>query len=72
MSEEEAQKITEVISDPQSYNIPQWFLNRRRDFKDGKNYQVTTNILETKLREDLERMKKIRYHSMSCLDVIED
>ncbi|CAD8043291.1 unnamed protein product [Paramecium primaurelia] len=60
LTDDEAHKITEVIKSPEAYNIPRWFLNRQRDFKDGKNYQVTTNELETKLREDLERMKKIK------------
>lgn len=60
LSDEEAHKITEVIKTPEAYGIPVWFLNRRRDFKDGKNYQLTTNEFETKLREDLERMKKIK------------
>lgn len=52
--------MTEVIADPVAFNIPLWFLNRQRDFRDGKNYQVVTNILDTKLREDLERMKKTK------------
>ncbi|KAM3140843.1 ribosomal 40S subunit protein S18A [Paramecium bursaria] len=60
LTEAESQKITEVIADPQSYNIPVWFLNRQKDIRDGKNYQVTTNVLDTKLREDLERLKKIK------------
>merc|ERR1711997_387438 len=42
--------------------IPDWFLNRQRDIKDGKTTQVMANILDNKLREDLERLKKIRAH----------
>merc|ERR1712176_889877 len=37
-------------------------LNRQRDIKDGKTTQVMANILDNKLREDLERLKKIRAH----------
>merc|ERR1712243_39447 len=37
-------------------------LNRQRDIKDGKTNQVMANILDNKLREDLERLKKIRAH----------
>jgi hypothetical protein len=44
------------------YQIPDWFLNRQRDIKDGKTAQVMANILDNKLREDLERLKKIRAH----------
>ncbi|KAL1422904.1 hypothetical protein MTO96_021625 [Rhipicephalus appendiculatus] len=46
----------------EEYKIPDWFLNRQKDIKDGKYSQVTSNALENKLREDLERLKKIRAH----------
>jgi len=42
------------------YNIPKWFLNRQRDIRDGNWNQLISNALDTKLREDLERLKKIR------------
>ena len=47
---------------PRQYKIPDWFLNRQRDHKDGKTNQVMANILDNKIREDLERLKKIRAH----------
>ena len=40
--------------------VPDWFLNRRRDFKDGKTSQVVSSGVDSKLREDFERLKKIR------------
>ena len=40
--------------------IPDWFLNRQKDYKDGKYSQVVSNALDMKLRDDLERLKKIR------------
>jgi small subunit ribosomal protein S18e len=42
--------------------IPAWFLNRQRDIVDGKNSQVLANGVASKLRDDLERLKKIRAH----------
>lgn len=39
--------------------IPDWFLNRQTDVKDGKFNQVLENGLDNKLREDLEQLKKI-------------
>merc|ERR1711911_237120 len=62
MSEEEVEKIITIMSNPRQYKIPDYFLNRQKDIKDGKYSQVMSNNLETKLREDLERMKKIRAH----------
>jgi small subunit ribosomal protein S18e len=44
------------------YNIPKWFLNRQRDIRDGTWSQLVSNNLDTKLREDLERLKKIKAH----------
>merc|ERR1711892_597173 len=41
---------------------PDWFLNRQKDWKDGTFGQSISNGLDTKLREDLERLKKIRAH----------
>jgi len=60
LSESEIQKVTEIIADPVGNGVPKWFLNRQRDFKDGTYAQLASNLLDTKLREDLERLKKIR------------
>jgi len=60
LSEDEMQKVTEIIADPVGNGIPKWFLNRQKDFKDGTYSQLASNVLDTKLREDLERLKKIR------------
>ena len=51
-----------VINGRIDYNIPKWFLNRQRDIKEGTFNQLISNALDTKLREDLERLKKIRAH----------
>ncbi|KAK5314743.1 ribosomal 40S subunit protein S18B [Exophiala xenobiotica] len=59
---EELERIVTIIQNPTQYKIPEWFLNRQRDIVDGKNYQVLANSMESKLREDLERLKKIRAH----------
>ncbi|CAG7833843.1 unnamed protein product [Allacma fusca] len=62
LSEEEVEKVVTIMSNPRQYKIPDWFLNRQKDIKDGKYSQIISNNLETKLREDLERLKKIRAH----------
>ena len=62
LSDEEVERIVTIISNPRQYKIPDWFLNRQKDIKDGKFSQATSNNLDTKVREDLERMKKIRLH----------
>ncbi|KAJ8098784.1 40S ribosomal protein S18 [Lipomyces tetrasporus] len=59
---EELERIVTIIQNPTQYKIPAWFLNRQRDFVDGKDSQVLANQLDSKLRDDLERLKKIRVH----------
>ena len=62
LTDDEVEKLITVMSNPRQYKIPDWFLNRQKDIKDGKYSQVMANALDTKLREDLERLKKIRAH----------
>ena len=62
LSEEEVEKLMTVMANPRQYKIPDWFLNRQKDVKDGKFTQVMSTSLDNKLREDLERLKKIRNH----------
>ena len=36
LSEEEVEKIITIMQNPRQYKIPNWFLNRQKDIKDGK------------------------------------
>ena len=49
-----------MLSNPLQYNIPQWFLNRQKDVETGKYKQIVANNLQANLREDLNRLKKMR------------
>ena len=62
LSNDEIEKISDVLADPAKFKIPSWFLNRQRDPKTGKTEHVLSNTVDIKLREDLERMKKMRAH----------
>ena len=62
LTEDEVERVITIIGNPRQYKIPDWFLNRQKDIKDGKFSQATSNNLDTKIRDDLERMKKIRVH----------
>merc|ERR1712121_23387 len=62
LTDEEVEKLLTIIMNPRQYKIPDWFLNRQKDVVDGKFTQVLSNALDNKLREDLERLKKIRAH----------
>merc|ERR1712048_1262490 len=62
LSDEEVERLVTIMQNPRQYKIPDYFLNRQKDIKDGKFSQVLANALDNKLREDLERLKKIRAH----------
>nr|CCC93686.1 unnamed protein product [Trypanosoma congolense IL3000] len=62
LSADELEKISDIIADPAKYKIPEWFLNRQRDPKTGKTEHLTSAMVDTRLREDLERLRKIRAH----------
>ena len=62
LTEDEVERVITIMQNPRQYKIPDWFLNRQKDVKDGKYRQVLANGLDNKLREDLERLKKIRAH----------
>jgi small subunit ribosomal protein S18e len=59
---EELERIVNIIQNPLQFNIPKYFLNRQKDIVDGSFSQLLSNGLDNKLREDLERLKKIRAH----------
>ncbi|KAJ1672267.1 ribosomal 40S subunit protein S18B [Coemansia sp. RSA 2681] len=62
LSAEEMERIVEIIQNPLQYKIPQWFLNRQKDHTTGKYSQLVANGVDNSLREDIERLKKIRVH----------
>ncbi|XP_018009601.1 40S ribosomal protein S18 [Hyalella azteca] len=62
LTEEEVEKVVTIMNNPRQYKIPDWFLNRQKDAKDGKYGQVLAANLEGKLREDLDHLIKITAH----------
>jgi small subunit ribosomal protein S13 len=40
--------------------VPPWMLNRAKDYETGDNLHIVATDVETRLRDDLNRMKKIR------------
>lgn len=62
LSAAELENLMNIVANPRQFKIPDWFLNRKKDQKDGRYSQVVSNQLDMKLRDDLERLKKIRNH----------
>ncbi|KAL1790667.1 40S ribosomal protein S18 [Sigmodon hispidus] len=51
-----------AIKESTTVQDPRLVLEQTEDMKDGKYSQVLANGLDNKLREDLQRLKKIRAH----------
>ncbi|KAI8916894.1 ribosomal protein S13 [Entophlyctis helioformis] len=62
LTNDELERVVLIMQNPRQYKIPEWFLNRQKDIVDGKYTQVVANAVDSKLRDDLERLKKIRAH----------
>nr|GAT57701.1 40S ribosomal protein [Mycena chlorophos] len=62
LNSDELERIVTIIQNPTQFKIPTWFLNRQKDIVDGKDSQILSNGVDSKLRDDLERLKKIRAH----------
>ncbi|KAL9933344.1 hypothetical protein V8E36_008062, partial [Tilletia maclaganii] len=62
LNSDELERIVTILQNPQEFKIPDWFLNRQRDYTDGKSLQLLSNQVDSRLRDDIERMKKIRAH----------
>ncbi len=40
-SAEELERLMTIVANPRNYKIPDWFLNRQRDYKTGRNLHVS-------------------------------
>ena len=74
LTADELERLMTVVANPRQFKVPDWFLNRKKDYKDGRFSQVVSNALDMKLRDDLERLKKIRsvYHHVFLLLLLID
>merc|ERR1711948_7783 len=62
LTDEQCDQLTGILADPLAHGFPLWMLNRRRDIKTGKDYQMASTQLDSNIREDVERMKKMKLH----------
>ncbi len=60
LSDDKVNEIEEAIRNPTKYDVPEWMLNRRNDYETGGTVHLIESDLMMSLRDDLNRMKKIR------------
>ena len=56
---EEIKRISEFIKDPRD-KVPDYLLNRRKDFETGQNKHISGSSLDLQREFDIKRLKKIR------------
>lgn len=60
LSEEEVEKIEDVISDPLKFGIPPRLVNRRKDLETGRDLHLVGPDLALKVKTDIDFMKDLR------------
>ncbi len=60
ISEDEINKIENIIKNPLQSGIPLWMINRRKDAETGADIHLVSNDLDFARKSDIDRMKKIR------------
>ncbi|KAK1349441.1 ribosomal protein S13 [Hamiltosporidium tvaerminnensis] len=60
LNNEELNALQNVITDPLSFGIPEWFLNHQKDYTDGTTSHLIGNQLDADIRLLIERGKKIK------------
>lgn len=60
LSDEEVTKIEDVIKNPLKYKIPNFILNRRKDYDTGEDKHLVSSDLKLIGGFDIKRLKKIK------------
>jgi ribosomal protein S13 len=60
LTNEELERIEAIIDNPTDYNLPGYLVNRPKDIVTGKDSHVHAQDLAIALKDDLDRMKKMR------------
>ncbi len=60
LSEEQFEKVEEVIKNPAGYGVPLYMLNQRKDFDTGKDIHVIGNDLAFSVRQNVNREVALR------------
>lgn len=60
LTEKESEKLNKAVETLQDGGVPQWLYNRKRDYDTGKDIHVIGSDLLMSLRDDLNRLRKIR------------
>jgi small subunit ribosomal protein S13 len=60
ITENEVNKIEEIIKEPTKYGLPHWLFNRRKEAETGKDTHLISADLMLKTKMDIDQAKEIR------------
>ncbi|OEL17054.1 hypothetical protein BAE44_0021927, partial [Dichanthelium oligosanthes] len=63
---EELEQLRTVVANPRQFKVSDCFLNRKKDYKHDRFSKDVSNAFDLKLRDDLERLKKVRADQISA------
>jgi len=59
ISDEDSEKLVQILSEL-SDTLPEWMLNRQKDFESGDDLHIVSTELDLVLRDDINRLRMIR------------
>ncbi len=60
LSEQDLEKLEDIIKNPTKYNLPEWLFNRQKDLETGKNLHLTGSDLVLQIKTDIDLMKSTK------------
>jgi small subunit ribosomal protein S13 len=60
LTEKETEKLDDIAKAFHTQKVPTWLFNRRKDYDTGKDRHILGSDLIMSLREDINRLRKIR------------
>jgi len=60
LTEEEVDRIEQIVEDPKKFGIPGWFMNRRKDLETGDDLHFTGADLDLRIKTDIKRMQEMK------------
>ena len=60
IEEDKDKELEKIVQKPEEFGVPNWALNKRKDFNSGRDWHATMAELDLELRKDLQRLKMIK------------
>lgn len=60
LTDVEAEKLTEILTNPGKFDVPTWLYNRKKDYETGEDMHLLNADLTFQKDNDLKRLKKLK------------